>query len=61
MPNATFPPIQAPGSGQLYARLVTSLGNIVVRLEEDRAPKQRYGSDDREHTPMGRRHHCHDA
>ncbi len=39
MPNATFPPIQAPGTGQLYARLVTSLGNIVVRLEEDRAPK----------------------
>jgi peptidyl-prolyl cis-trans isomerase A (cyclophilin A) len=39
MPNATFPPIQAPGSGQLYARLITSLGNIIVRLEEDRAPK----------------------
>jgi peptidyl-prolyl cis-trans isomerase A (cyclophilin A) len=38
MPNATFPPIQAPGSGQLYARLVTSLGNIVVRLEEQKAP-----------------------
>jgi peptidyl-prolyl cis-trans isomerase A (cyclophilin A) len=39
MPNATFPEIHAPGSGQLYARLVTSLGNIVVRLEEQRAPK----------------------
>src|SRR5579883_1653367 len=39
MPNATFPPIQVAGSGQLYARLVTSLGNIVVRLEEERAPK----------------------
>jgi peptidyl-prolyl cis-trans isomerase A (cyclophilin A) len=38
MPTATFPPINAPGSGQLYARLVTSLGNIVVRLEEERAP-----------------------
>jgi peptidyl-prolyl cis-trans isomerase A (cyclophilin A) len=39
MPNATFPPIQVPGSGLLYARLVTSLGNIVVLLEEQRAPK----------------------
>ncbi|MGA7122738.1 MAG: peptidylprolyl isomerase [Polyangiaceae bacterium] len=39
MPNATFPPIQAAGSGQLYARLVTSLGNIVVRLDEKNAPK----------------------
>jgi peptidyl-prolyl cis-trans isomerase A (cyclophilin A) len=39
MPNATFPAISVPGSGQLYARLVTSLGNIVVRLEEQRAPK----------------------
>jgi peptidyl-prolyl cis-trans isomerase A (cyclophilin A) len=38
MPAATFPPIQAPGDGQLYARFVTSLGNIVVRLEEQRAP-----------------------
>jgi peptidyl-prolyl cis-trans isomerase A (cyclophilin A) len=39
MPTATFPEIQVPGSGQLYARLVTSLGNIVIRLEEQRAPK----------------------
>lgn len=38
MPQATFPPIQAPGTGQLYARFVTSMGNIVVRLEEQRAP-----------------------
>jgi peptidyl-prolyl cis-trans isomerase A (cyclophilin A) len=38
MTNATFPPIQVSGSGQLYARFVTSLGNIVVRLEEERAP-----------------------
>jgi peptidyl-prolyl cis-trans isomerase A (cyclophilin A) len=38
MPNATFPDI-APGPGQLYARIHTSLGNIVVRLEEERAPK----------------------
>jgi peptidyl-prolyl cis-trans isomerase A (cyclophilin A) len=39
MPEATFPEIQAPGSGQLYARFVTSMGNIVVRLEEEKAPK----------------------
>jgi peptidyl-prolyl cis-trans isomerase A (cyclophilin A) len=39
MPKATFPEIQVPGNGQLYARLVTSLGNIVVRLEEEHAPK----------------------
>ena len=39
MPNATFPEIQVPGAGQLYARLVTTMGNIVVRLEEEHAPK----------------------
>jgi peptidyl-prolyl cis-trans isomerase A (cyclophilin A) len=39
MPNATFPAIHVPGNGKLYARLVTSLGNIVVHLEEERAPK----------------------
>jgi peptidyl-prolyl cis-trans isomerase A (cyclophilin A) len=39
MPQATFPAISVPGSGQLYARFVTSLGNIVLRLEEQRAPK----------------------
>jgi peptidyl-prolyl cis-trans isomerase A (cyclophilin A) len=39
MPNATFPAIQVPGTGQLYARLVTSLGPIVIHLEEERAPK----------------------
>ena len=38
MPDATFPPINVPGSGQLYARIVTSLGTIVARLEEQRAP-----------------------
>ena len=38
MPEANFPPIQVPGEGQLYARLHTSLGNIVVKLEEQRAP-----------------------
>jgi peptidyl-prolyl cis-trans isomerase A (cyclophilin A) len=39
MPTATFPEIQVPGEGQLYARFVTSQGNIVIRLEEQRAPK----------------------
>ncbi|WP_306313031.1 peptidylprolyl isomerase [Streptomyces hydrogenans] len=34
-----FPDISVAGSGQLHARVVTSLGDIVVRLEEDRAPK----------------------
>ena len=34
MPKATFPEIQVPGGGQLYARFVTSLGDIVIRLEE---------------------------
>ena len=38
MPEATFPPINIPGSGQLYARFQTSLGNIVIRLEEQKAP-----------------------
>ncbi len=38
MPSATFPAINIPGSGQLYARFHTSLGNIVLRLEEQRAP-----------------------
>jgi peptidyl-prolyl cis-trans isomerase A (cyclophilin A) len=31
--------INVPGSGQLHARLKTTLGEIVVRLEEERAPK----------------------
>ena len=38
MPDATFPQIQVPGQGQLYARFRTSLGNIVIKLEEERAP-----------------------
>jgi len=33
-----FPEINVPGEGYLHARLVTSLGNITVRLEEQRAP-----------------------
>jgi peptidyl-prolyl cis-trans isomerase A (cyclophilin A) len=39
MPNATFPDIHASGTGQLYARLYTSQGNILIHLEEQRAPK----------------------
>jgi len=39
MPTATFPPIQVPGQGQLYARFATNQGTIVARLEEQRAPK----------------------
>jgi peptidyl-prolyl cis-trans isomerase A (cyclophilin A) len=33
-----FPEINVPGQGQLHARLHTSLGPIVVRLEEQKAP-----------------------
>jgi len=35
----TFPPIEVAGEGDLYARLKTTLGDIVVRLEEKRAPQ----------------------
>lgn len=34
-----FPPINVPGAGALYARLRTTQGDIVVQLEEQRAPK----------------------
>jgi peptidyl-prolyl cis-trans isomerase A (cyclophilin A) len=33
-----FPPIEVPGDGTLHARLITSQGAMVVRLEEKRAP-----------------------
>ena len=33
-----FPPINVSGTGQLHARLVTTLGDIVLLLEEHRAP-----------------------
>ncbi|MCA9630128.1 MAG: peptidylprolyl isomerase [Myxococcales bacterium] len=33
-----FPPINVAGSGQLYARMHTTQGNIVLALEEERAP-----------------------
>jgi peptidyl-prolyl cis-trans isomerase A (cyclophilin A) len=39
MADPTFPPINVPGTGQLYARLHTNAGNIVIQLEEERAPK----------------------
>ena len=39
MATASFPEINVAGTGQLYARFVTSMGNIVVRLEEQRTPK----------------------
>jgi peptidyl-prolyl cis-trans isomerase A (cyclophilin A) len=33
-----FPPIQVAGDGDLYARLITTQGTLVVRLEETRTP-----------------------
>lgn len=39
MVSASFPAIDVQGSGPLYARFVTTEGSIVVRLEEERAPK----------------------
>ena len=39
MASPTFPPINVPGEGDLYARLHTSLGPIVVQLEEKKVPK----------------------
>jgi peptidyl-prolyl cis-trans isomerase A (cyclophilin A) len=39
MADSHFPPVNVPGSGDLYARLRTTQGLIVVRLEEQRAPK----------------------
>ena len=35
----TFPAINLPGTGKLYARLQTTQGVIVVELEEHRAPQ----------------------
>jgi len=34
-----FPDIQVAGEGQLYARLQTTQGNVVILLEETRAPE----------------------
>jgi len=38
MAKMSFPPISVAGEGQLYARLHTTQGNIVVKLEEEKAP-----------------------
>ncbi|WP_394834162.1 peptidylprolyl isomerase [Pendulispora rubella] len=38
MPKAQFPDIAVPGTGKLYARFVTSVGNIVLELAETKAP-----------------------
>lgn len=39
MSEPQFPSIDVPGEGQLYARLHTTEGAMVVRLYEDKAPK----------------------
>ena len=39
MAEPNFPAINVEGTGDLYARLVTTQGNIVIKLEEQRAPK----------------------
>ena len=39
MADPQFPAIDVPGTGDLFARLKTTLGDIVVRLEETKAPK----------------------
>jgi peptidyl-prolyl cis-trans isomerase A (cyclophilin A) len=39
MADPTFPEINIPGAGKLYARLITTQGVIVIELEEKRAPK----------------------
>jgi peptidyl-prolyl cis-trans isomerase A (cyclophilin A) len=39
MASPQFPAIQVPGEGDLYARLHTSLGPIVVKLEEQKVPR----------------------
>jgi peptidyl-prolyl cis-trans isomerase A (cyclophilin A) len=38
MADPKFPPIDVPGTGQLYARLHTTQGAVTVLLEEQRAP-----------------------
>jgi peptidyl-prolyl cis-trans isomerase A (cyclophilin A) len=39
MADPNFPPINVPGKGKLYARLDTTQGQLVIELEETRAPK----------------------
>ena len=38
MADPTFPEISVPGTGDLYARMTTTLGTMVLRLEEQRVP-----------------------
>lgn len=38
MAEAKFPAINVPGEGQLYARLITTQGTMIAKLEEERAP-----------------------
>jgi peptidyl-prolyl cis-trans isomerase A (cyclophilin A) len=38
MADPTFPPISVPGEGELYARLETTQGTLVVRLFEKETP-----------------------
>jgi peptidyl-prolyl cis-trans isomerase A (cyclophilin A) len=38
MSGPEFPPINVAGTGQLYARLHTTQGAVIVALEEERAP-----------------------
>jgi peptidyl-prolyl cis-trans isomerase A (cyclophilin A) len=39
MADPIFPAINVPGKGQLYARFDTTQGELVIELEETRAPK----------------------
>ena len=39
MPEPDFPPVQIAGTGQLYARLKTTQGTIVVLLQEAKTPR----------------------
>jgi len=39
VPDPSFPAIEVPGTGQLYARFHTTQGVLIVRLEEQRTPK----------------------
>jgi len=39
MATPTFPAIDIPGEGKLFARLHTTQGNMIVALEEERAPE----------------------
>ncbi len=39
MSEPQFPPIDVAGQGDLYARINTTLGTVVVQLHEDKVPK----------------------